>query len=94
MEIEVQTFATRGVSEQINQHDDFRIFVNECLMRFVNNDWGDTDKRDAAKNDKDIFTARATYLYDHHDIESIWIESSDYRHEGKRYVTVMFPNEW
>lgn len=82
---------TRGIDERMKDRK-FQVFVQTCLGRYMNCDWGDTTENDkrsnnqALKNDERIL---AVYIYRPTN-EAIWIIT-----EWDRSVTtVLFPEEY
>lgn len=86
-----KTVVTKGVSRRMEDHPDFRLFVNASLERYSKCDWGDTCSEDketanhAVEHGEQILA-----VYEHDKFPTIWIIT-----EWDRSVTtVLFPEEY
>ena len=86
-----RVIVTNKIYEQMKDRQ-FQIFVQTCLWRYVNCDWGDTCDEDKHSNDQALLNGErilAVYIYPATK-ESIWIIT-----EWDRSVTtVLFPDEY
>lgn len=70
--------ATVGVMLQAEMDYAFKFFVNDCLERFRNFDWGGVNENEGRTNDRRIMTRTGTVYGIYTDLESgiqIWIAS-------------------
>lgn len=82
-----RTVVTKGVSRRMEEHPDFRLFVNDSLERYSKCDWGDTcsEDKEAVGHGERILA-----VYEHDKFPTIWIIT-----EWDRSVTtVLFPEEY
>jgi hypothetical protein len=93
------TFTTSSVQALMGRNEEFSSIVRQSMIRFMRNDWGDT--QDKELNDSDPMFAMGSYPAPCDD-GKIWIKSDDYsgadpkdNPEGYgRVLTVMFPSEY
>ncbi len=75
----------------MEEHPDFRSFVNDSIERYSNCDWGDTCDEDKETADYAVeHGERILAVYQHDKLPTIWIIT-----EWDRSVTtVLFPEEY
>ena len=69
-------------------------FTNDCIARHFSNDWGDLcpeDKRSNNRSLKDGNQLLSTYTYKN---KKLWVISDAADYDGKRVVTLLFPEEY
>lgn len=86
-----RTVVTKGVSQRMEEHPDFRLFVNDSLERYSKCDWGDTCSDDKETAEYAVeHGERILAVYEHDKFPAIWIIT-----EWDRSVTtVLFPEEY
>lgn len=86
-----KTVVTKGVARKMEEHPDFRLFVNDSLNRYSECDWGDTCGEDKKAVDYAVeHGERILAVYEHDKFPTIWIIT-----EWDRSVTtVLFPEEY
>lgn len=83
---------TRGIRNQIDKSSQFANFINKCVLKFLNKDWGDTNQNDCKLNNIAIKTGdRIVAKYKN--IEgNIFIVKE---HDGVQPITtILFCNEY
>lgn len=97
--------ATRSVADLQESSQEFAIFVNVCLGKYLNNDWGDLAKDDKKMNDHAVVSGderiMASYLFPPN---TLWYaDNSDSLTENKLWIitewdrsvtTILFPDEY
>ena len=86
-----RTVVTKGVSRRMEEHPDFRSFVNNSINRYSKCDWGDTRNEDKETANHAVeHGERILAVYKHDKFPDIWIIT-----EWDRSVTtVLFPDEY
>ena len=86
-----QIVLTRGVYEWMAVNGEFYHFVNTCLKRHANGDWGNLCPEDKEQNELALKDgSRLLSAYEHWRLPKIWIIT-----EADRSVTtVLFPDEY
>lgn len=92
---------TRMADAMTKRDPEFMEFVQRAAVRFLQNEWGDCDKEDAAKNDEAPLWALGVYKYSGHidlpefvTTDRIWIKSDYYEDEDRRTILILFPDEY
>lgn len=89
-----QTVVTRGVHEEMERNHSFKVFVQMCLGRHLNGDWGDLDPEDAALNDEALKSGEdrilSVYKRDGITDGKIWIITE----WDRSATTILFPSEY
>ena len=83
---------TKGVSNAAVEDEAFDIFVNYCLKRYLQCDWGDTCDEDKVQNNESVLAGErilASYIYPKTK-EKIWIITE----WDRSATTVLFPEEY
>lgn len=80
---------TRGVCERRKKDDRFNEFVQRCLERHTQGDWGDLDEEDKKENQFSL-DKRLRLFSMYEGSKKVWIIT-----EGDRSVTtILFPEEY
>jgi len=83
--------STTGVAGKMLGDVAFSKWVNACLRRHINADWGDCDEEDKAVNDEALKTGeRLMSVYKHETLPTIWIITE----RDRSATTVLFPEEY
>ena len=84
--------ATRGVHDLASQNPEFAKFMQKCLNRHAQGDWGDMSQEDKNENDLALKAGnlRIFSAYEKTELPKIWIIT-----EADRYATtILFPDEY
>lgn len=85
-----QVVVTAGVDAMRNENPEFRIFVSDCLLRYINGDWGDICDEDRGINEASIDDGEMIFaVYKFNDDITIDIQTE----WDRSYTTIMFPHE-
>lgn len=93
-----QTVVTIGVSNNLKD-ENFKLFLNDSLQKFINGDWGDT-LEDSVKMNNEVLEGEKERLFAVYNIpedlkttideDSIWIITE----WDKSVTTILFPSEY
>lgn len=93
LEVSHLVVLTQEMNDAVSNDVDFAKFVESCITRFFNRDWGDICKDDKVLNDeaasRRIGQILASYIYKK-DGRKIWISTSS----DHMVTTVLFPGEY
>ena len=81
---------TRGICERRKENPGFNEFVQKCLKRHTQGDWGDLDEEDKKENQFSLDKRLRLFSAYKQNNWKVWIIT-----EGDRsYTTILFPSEY
>ena len=84
--------ATRGVHDLSSQNPEFAEFIQKCLNRHAQGDWGDMSQEDKNENDLALKAGnlRIFSAYEKTELPKIWIITE----ADRSATTILFPDEY
>ena len=102
MKIQIgEVYATKGISEDAEKNENFREFINICINRHINKDFGEMEEEDIESNNEAIING--SRIFSSYNInknlknqnEKLWIITEAENDIKKReYTTILYPNEY
>lgn len=83
-------YATRGIADQIEKSEQFRMDVICALQRYAEHDWGDLCEADRALNDAAAASAERVLAAYPSSLGKIWIITE----WDRSATTILFPSEY
>lgn len=86
-----QIVQTRGIATECESNKDFKKEIENCFMKYINCDWGDTYKEDVELNDNAVENNddRILAVYETSQGKIFIITEWD-----RSYTTIMFSHEY
>ena len=102
MKIQIgEVYATRGVNEDTEGNEKFRKFINNCINRHINEDFGEMEEEDIESNKEAINNGSrifSSYKIDenlNNENEKLWIiTEAENENKEREYTTILYPKEY
>lgn len=96
-----EIYATKGVSEDAKKNENFREFINICINRHINKDFGEMEEEDIESNKEAINNGSrifSSYKIDknlNNENNKLWIiTEAENEYKERKYTTILYPKEY